>query len=136
MKKLASMLLLLTAALFACVMTTSCSSDDDDSPSMSFDTQTIVGTWEITNVENKSLPEFQNGATITFYSDGTCIGVMDMENAYRIKDGKIFTYYSKTDEPMYVYSLLSKQDNSLTVRVNGTLDESNVSVTIQLKKIL
>lgn len=136
MKKLASMLLLLTAALFACVMTTSCSSDDDDSPSMSFDTQTIVGTWEITNVGNKRLPEFQNGATITFYSDGTCIGVMDMENAYRIKDGKIFTYYSKTDEPMYVYSLLSKQDNNLTVRVNGTLDESNVSVTIQLKKIL
>lgn len=37
---------------------------------------------------------------------------------------------------MYVYSLLSKQDNNLTVRVNGTLDESNVSVTIQLKKIL
>ena len=136
MKKLASMLLLLSAALFACVMTTSCSSDDDDSPSMSFDTQTIVGTWEITNVGNKRLPEFQNGATITFYSDGTCIGVMDMENAYRIKDGKIFTYYSKTDEPMYVYSLLSKQDNNLTVRVNGTLDESNVSVTIQLKKIL
>lgn len=109
MKKLASMLLLLSAALFACVMTTSCSSDDDDTPSMSFDTQTIVGTWEISNVGNKSLPEFQNGATITFYSDGTCIGVMDMENAYRIKDGKIFTYYSKTDEPMYVYSLLSKQ---------------------------
>ncbi len=136
MKKLASILLLLSAALFACVMTTSCSSDDDGTPSMSFDTQTIVGTWEITSVGNKSLPEFQNGATITFYSDGTCIGVMDMENAYRIKDGKIFTYYSKTDEPMYVYSLLSKQDNNLTVRVNGTLDESNVSVTIQLKKIL
>ncbi len=134
MKKLASMLLL-TAALFACVMTTSCSSDDDDSPSMSFDTQTIVGTWEITNVGNKSLPEFQNGATMTFYSDGTCKGVMEMENAYRIKNGKIYTYYSETDEPMYVYSLLSKQDNSLTVRVNGTLDESNVSVTIQLKKI-
>lgn len=135
MKKLASMLLLLTAALFACVMTTSCSSDDDDSPFMSFDTQTIVGTWEITNVGNKSLPEFKNGATMTFYSDGTCKGVMEMENAYRIKNGKIYTYYSETDEPMYVYSLLSKQDNSLTVRVNGTLDESNVSVTIQLKKI-
>ena len=135
MKKLASMLFLLTAALFACVMTTSCSSDDDDSPSVSFDTQTIVGTWEITNVGNKSLPEFQNGVTITFYSDGTCKGVMEMENVYRIKDGKIYTYYSETDEPMYVYSLLSKQDNSLTVRVNGTLDESNVSVTIQLKKI-
>ena len=135
MKKLASILLLLTAALFACVMTTSCSSDDDDSPSVSFDTQTIVGTWEITNVGNKSLPEFQNGATMTFYSDGTCKGVMEMENAYRIKNGKIYTYYSETDEPMYVYSLLSKQDNSLTVRVNGTLDESNVSVTIQLKKI-
>lgn len=58
-----------------------------------------------------------------------------MENAYRIKNGKIYTYYSETDEPMHVYSLLSKQDNSLTVRVNGTLDESNVSVTIQLKKI-
>lgn len=111
MKKLASMLFLLTAALFACVMTTSCSSDDDDSPSMSFDTQTIVGTWEITNVGNKSLPEFQNGATMTFYSDGTCKGVMEMENAYRIKNGKIYTYYSETDEPMYVYSLLSKQDN-------------------------
>ena len=135
MKKLASMLFLLTAALFACVMTTSCSSDDDGTPSMSFDTQTIVGTWKITNVGNKSLPEFQNGVTITFYSDGTCKGVMEMENAYRIKNGKIYTYYSETDEPMYVYSLLSKQDNSLTVRVNGTLDESNVSVTIQLKKI-
>ena len=70
---------------------------------------------------------------MTFYSDGTCIGVMDMEDAYRIKDGKIFTYYSNTDEPMYIYSLLLKQDNSLTVRVNGTLDESNISVTIQLK---
>ena len=109
MKKLACMLLLLTAALFACVMTTSCSSDDDDSPSMSFDTQTIVGTWEITNVGNKSLPEFQNGAKMTFYSDGTCKGVMEMENAYRIKNGKNYTYYSETDEPMYVYSLLSNK---------------------------
>lgn len=134
MKKLASVLLLFTAALFVCVTTTSCSSDDDDTPSMSFDTQTIVGTWEITNVGNNSLPEFQKGVTLTFYSDGTCKGVMDMENAYRIKDGKIYTYYSETDEPMYVYSLLSKQDNSLTVRVNGTLDESNISVTIQLRK--
>ena len=58
-----------------------------------------------------------------------------MEDAYKILGGKIYTYYAETDEPMYIYSLISGDASNLTVRVGGTLDESDMAITIKLQKV-
>lgn len=54
-----------------------------------------------------------------------------MENAYRIKNGRVETYYKDTEEPMLVYTLQNNSNGILTVKVSGTLDESNLSVNIK-----
>lgn len=58
-----------------------------------------------------------------------------MENAWKIEDGKIKTYYKPTAEPMLIYSLISTDGSIYNVRVNGTLDESDLSVVIKMKKL-
>lgn len=134
MKKLLSMLLLLAAIFSVSMMISSCGDDDDDEPSLAFDSQSIIGTWEVTSVNGTAFNHLTTGTTLTFNSNGTCTTNFSMENSYRIEGGKIYTYYAETNEPMYVYTLLSKRDNNMSVRVTGTLDESNLSVTINLRK--
>ncbi len=58
-----------------------------------------------------------------------------METAYRIENGRIFTYYAVTNEPMYIYTLLSKSGDTMSVNVNGTLDEIDQSITITMRKV-
>lgn len=129
-------MLLIFAAIFSVsVMESSCGNDDDDEPSLAFDRQSIIGTWNITSVNGTSFPSFTSGATLTFNSDGTCETVDNMETAYKIEGGKIYTYYAETNEPMYVYTLLSKSGDNMSVRVTGTLDESNLSITISMRKV-
>lgn len=135
MKKLLSMLLLFAAIFSVSMVVSSCGDDDDDEPSLAFDNQSIIGTWSITSVNGTSFPSFTNGATLTFNSNGTCETADNMETAYRIEGGKIYTYYAETNEPMYVYTLLSKSGDNMSVRVSGTLDESNLSITISIRKV-
>lgn len=135
MKKILSMLLIFAATLTFGMLVSSCSDDDDDSPSMSFDSQTIVGTWEITDVEGTNFPMFKKGNTFTFNSDGTCDFHDYEQTAYRIDKGRIFTYYAETGEPMYIYTLTATSGNTLTVNVNGTLDEINQSINIKMQKV-
>ena len=85
------------------------------------------------NIVKGSNSSIQKGKTITFKNDGSCEAFHSMENAWRITNGRIETYYKQTNEPMFVYTLLSQKDGNLTVRMNGTLDD-NLEATLTLAK--
>ena len=90
-----------------------------------------VESFNITRGNNSNL---QKGKTIRFKNDGSCEAFHSMENAWRINNGRIETYYKKTNEPMYVYTLLSISDNKVTIKMNGTLDD-NLEATIVFKRV-
>lgn len=73
-------------------------------------------------------------AKIRFYTDGTCEGFTSMENAYRINNGRIETYYKRTNEPMFVYTLLAQDGESVSVQMDGTLDDDLMAI-LTLKKV-
>jgi hypothetical protein len=109
----------------------SCSNDDE--PNLQFDKDTIVGSWEITEVQGT--PEWRwivKGTSLTFNSDGTCTTGFIAEDSYKIEGGQVKTYYAETQEPMYIYELQSKKGNTLTVKMKGTLDESNLSTVFKM----
>lgn len=110
-------------------------SKDDDSSSVVFDKSKAVGKWTITNVSgNSTWYWISEGNTLTFNSDGTCSTGFSMENSWKIENGCIATYYAKTSEPCLIYNLLSIDGSDYNVKVIGTLDESNESVIIKMKK--
>ena len=122
-------------------MVASCGGDDDnDDNSMNFTKDLLVDEnsyWEIMEITGNNTHLYK-GATAIFYADGTCYGFDNMETSYEIKGGKIYTYYAKTKEPMFVYTLQSRNVNEnteeLTVRVDGTLDDHS-SCTIIMRRI-
>lgn len=125
--------LFLLALLVLPLALMSCGSDDESS--VQFDKNTIVGSWKITEVQGTSEWHWVvNGATLTFNANGTCSTGFSMENAYKIEGGKVKTYYADPQEPMFVYELLNSSGNTLTVRMNGTLDESNLSIVFMMTK--
>ena len=108
---------------------------NDDEPNLQFDKETIVGTWEITEVQGT--PEWRwivKGTTLMFNSNGTCKTGFSMEDAYIIEGGKVKTFFAETQEPMFVYELQNKNGNTLTVKMNGTLDESDLSAIFRMTK--
>ena len=129
----------LTAVLMIAMVSigfTACSSDDDDEPSLSFTKEIIVGKWKITNISgnNEHGSWLSVGSEAEFKSDGTCKGWFSMEDAYKIEGGRIKTYYARTSEPMFVYTLLSQNGATLSVRMDGTLDD-NSTCTLTLQKV-
>lgn len=126
-------LIIFFSLMFTALAFVSCGSDDD--PDLQFDKNNIVGTWEITEVQ--STPGWRwivKGTTFTFNSNGTCKTGFSMEDSYKIESGQVKTYYAETQEPMFVYELLGKNDNTLTVKMKGTLDESNLSTVFKMTK--
>lgn len=113
-----------------------CSSDDDDEPSLSFTKEIIVGKWNITNIagNNEHSNWLSVGNEAEFNSDGTCNGWFSMEDSYKIESGRVKTYYARTSEPMFVYTLLSQNGSTLSVRMDGTLDD-NSTCTLTLQKV-
>ena len=99
----------------------------------------VAGTsWSVKSytIERGSNSSIQNGKIIQFNKDGSCVVFHSMENAWRISGGRIETYYRQTNEPMFVYTLLSQNDNEITVRMNGTLDdELQATLGLVMKKI-
>lgn len=87
------------------------------------------------NITRGSNSNIQKGKTIRFKNDGSCEAFHSMETAWRINNGRIETYYKATNEPMYVYTLLSTSDDKVTIKMNGTLD-SNLEATIVFKRVL
>lgn len=136
MKKGFSYLTAVLMIALASVSFTACSNDDDDNPSLSFTKDIIVGKWKITNISGNN--EHSNwlsvGSEAEFKSNGTCVGWFSMEDAYKIDGGRIKTYYAETNEPMFVYTLLSQNGTTLSVRMDGTLDD-NSSCTLTLQKV-
>lgn len=120
-------LMVATMALVSC--------GNDDEPNLQFDKETIVGAWEITEVQGT--PEWWwivKGTTLTFNSNGTCSTGFSMEDSYKIEGGQVKTYYADTMEPMYIYELQGKNGNTLTVKMKGTLDESDLSTVFKMTK--
>lgn len=98
----------------------------------------IAGTaWTVKSftIERGSNSNIQNDKTIVFKTDGSCEGFHSMETAWRINSGRIETYYEKTNEPMYVYSLLSQNGDEVQIKMNGTLDDE-LQATLTLTKTL
>lgn len=130
MKKVLLVLPLL-ALLF---ILTSCSKDESDSY-LPFDNSKVVGSWAITSVEGSSIWNWIcTGNVLIFNSNGTCSTGFSMEDSWKISSGKVCTYYKRTAEPMLVYSLLSSEGSTYKIKVQGTLDESNQSVVINVSK--
>ena len=114
----------------------SCGGDDDNDNSLSFTKELLVDEysfWDIKEITGNNT-HLKKGATAKFYADGTCNGFDYMETSYEIKGGKLYTYYAKTKEPMFVYTLQSRfvneYNDELTVKVDGTLDDHS-TCTIQ-----
>ena len=108
---------------------------NDDEPNLQFDKETIVGAWEITEVQGT--PEWwwiTQGTALKFNSNGSCTTGFSMEDSYKIEGGQVKTYYAETQEPMYIYELQGKKGNTLTVKMKGTLDESNLSTVFKMTK--
>lgn len=126
-------LLIIFSLIFAALAFVSCGSDDE--PTLQFDKNTIVGTWEITEVQGAAQWWWiVKGTTLTFNSNGTCSTGFTMEDSYKIESGQVKTYYAETMESMYVYELLGKSGNTLTVKMKGTLDESDLSTVFKMTK--
>ena len=126
-------LIIFFSLMFSALVFVSCGSDDE--PDLQFDKNTIIGTWEITEVQGS--PEWWwivTGTMLTFNSNGTCSTGFSMEDSYKIEGGLVKTYYAETQEPMYVYELMGRNGNTLTVKMKGTLDESNLSTVFKMTK--
>lgn len=126
-------LIIFFSLMFSALVFVSCGSDDE--PDLQFDKNTIIGIWEITEVQGS--PEWWwivTGTMLTFNSNGTCSTGFSMEDSYKIEGGQVKTYYAETQEPMYVYELMGKNGNTLTVKMKGTLDESNLSTVFKMTK--
>lgn len=94
--------------------------------------------WKVNSVSIKrgASSIITEGKTIRFYEDGSCEGFYSMENAWRINNGRIETYYKQTEEPIYVYTLLSSNSDELLVRIDGTLDDNLQAEILLIKDII
>lgn len=107
---------------------------------MAFTKEIIAGDfqWKVNSVSIKrgASSIITEGKTIRFNEDGSCEGFHSMENAWRINNGRIETYYKQTEEPIYVYTLLSSNSDELLVRIEGTLDNNLQAEVLLIKDII
>ena len=113
--------------------------ESDNSPTeKSFTKEIIAGNfqWKVNSVSIKrgSGNSIIQGKTIRFYEDGTCEAFRSMENAWRINNGRMETFYKQTNDPMYVYTLLSANSDEIMVRIDGTLDDILQAEVVLLKE--
>ena len=94
---------------------------------MAFTKEIIAGDFQwcvkSVNMMRGANSQMKEGKTICFREDGSCDAFLSTETAWRINNGRIETYYKQTEEPMYVYTLLSANDDEIKVRIDGTLDD-------------
>ena len=94
--------------------------------------------WKVNSISIKrgASSIITEGKAIRFNEDGSCEGFHSMENAWRINNGRIETYYKQTEEPIYVYTLLSSNSDELLVRIDGTLDNNLQAEVLLIKDII
>ena len=116
-----------------------CGSDADEGKDndkgIPFTSDMIIGVWKIVSTTS-SQSDFSNGSLARFMKNMSCTGFHSMETSCKIEDGKMYTYYSLTGEPMYVYTLqsmnIANNDTTMNIRVNGTLDDhSSFNITVE-----
>lgn len=92
--------------------------------------------WEVADymIENGTNDNLKKGVTLRFKEDGTCTGFNSMENAWRIINGVIETYNKETNEPMFTYTLGSRQDDVLMVRMKGA--RNNFQALVVFNKVV
>lgn len=138
MRKYLSNLMLFTSVIVYASFT-SCGGDDSEEGDGEKEYQPITaseikGTWEIKTISgNNTHSWLEIGNTITFNDDGSCISNFSMEDSYKIENGKICTYYKKSKEPIFIYSVKNKNGNVMTLLMSGTLDDKT-SLTLTLQK--
>lgn len=114
--------------------------ESDNTPTTQNITKEMIAgdfSWQVeeyTVQRGSSGSKLYKGATVHFNTDGSCTGFHSMENAYRINNGRIETYYQKTNEPMFVYTLLSQSGETVRVQMDGTLDD-DLQAILTLKKV-
>lgn len=112
---------------------TSCSNDDDDNSSISIKKQDLIGTWTIKSVNGKigEGNRIKVGDKAIFREDGSCTTSWHwMEDSYEIKNGKVFTYCKSNNEPMWIYTLISINENTAIVKMEGTLDDETLCTLV------
>lgn len=141
MKKVFSNIMML-AIIFTAFCFTACGGDDktDNGNNIKkFSYSTFVGdfSFKLTNftIEKGNASFLQIGKIIHFNADGSCKGLSDMESFYVLNNGVIETYYQKTNEPMFKYTLIEETAHTLKVNISGTLDD-NLQATLIFEKII
>lgn len=139
MKKMKILSMMMLMAITLTMMVACGGGDDGDDNSLPFTKDILVNAysyWDIKEITGSN-SHLRKGATARFYSDGTCNGFDSMETSYEIKGGRLYTYFAKTKEPMFVYTLLKRfvdeAHDELTVKVDGTLDDHS-SCTIVMRR--
>ena len=118
----------------ATISFTSCSSDDEDD-FVSVTVSDILGGWHIKSITGDNTHSWLKvGGSLIFEDGGYCYTNFYMEDRYRIEKGKICTYYHSSGEPMFVYAVISKNGDTMKVRMSGTLDD-NTSLELVVQKI-
>ena len=115
---------------------------NNQSSVLSFTKELIVGnetynSWSVKSfrIERGSNNNIEKEKVIRFKENGSCEVFHSMETAWRITNGTLETFCIETNEPMFVYTLLSQNDDEIQVRMNGTLDD-DFQATLTLNKIL
>lgn len=132
MKKQLKLMCILFVSLFSFTFV-SCGDDNESSSGISWDSEEVIGTWEIVSISGTDVPSrIKKGGWLTFYK-GYCFTEYSMEDNYVIEGDRIRTFYSKTKEPMFIYTLIKRNGDSYLVRMDGTLDDTS-SALLTLKK--
>ena len=94
--------------------------------------------WKVSNLNilNGSSSSVQTEKILVFNEDGTCEAFTSMENAWRINNGNIETYCKETNEPIFVYKLLTQEDGKITVMISGTLDDNFQAIATMQKYLV
>lgn len=112
---------------------------DSQSDIIPFTEDMIIGkTWKVKDfsIERGANNTIQKGKTIRINADGTCKVFHSMETEWQISGGILSTYYKQTGEPMYVYMLLAKTGDEMTVQMQGTLDDNlQASLTLAVEDV-
>ena len=124
----------LVALLAVVFVTTSCSKDDE---TPSFDSESILGTWEIQSM-NYAIALGDWGIEVhqklTFKGNSRCTTGIAGETSYKVEDGLIKTYNEYSETPMFIYQLVHREGNKMHVRAYKKVVEEGKYYNIHLEK--
>lgn len=113
---------------------------DDSDKGLDITQDMIAGDfcWQVEDftIERGKMNSLEKEKYVYFHTDGSCEVFSNMENAYRINNGKIETYYKDKNEPMFIYTLLEVTGDKVKIRMNGTLDDDLLATIILVRSTI